>query len=46
MQIDVWPDYVVIEGQRVNRPRRISVKQWLDEWDLMCKKLTLLSQYG
>ena len=32
-EIDVWPDYVMIDGQRVNRPSRISAVQWTDYWE-------------
>lgn len=26
-------DYVILEGVQVNRPRRISVLQWLRAWE-------------
>jgi len=31
--IDIWPDYVMIEGQRVNRPSAISRSQWIRFWE-------------
>ena len=33
IEIIVYNDYVLIEGQRVNRPKRISVMRWLSYWE-------------
>lgn len=33
MQIDPYADYVVIEGERLNRPRTVSPGQWLEFWE-------------
>ena len=33
MDIVVCPDHVDIAGQRVLRPSRIAVSQWLDFWE-------------
>jgi len=32
IEIIVYNDYVLIEGQRVNRTKNISVMQWLSYW--------------
>ena len=33
IEIIVYNDYVLIEGQQVNRPKSISVIQWLNYWE-------------
>lgn len=33
IEIQVWPDYVIISGETVARPSRISRSQWMKFWD-------------
>jgi hypothetical protein len=33
LEVDVYYDHVMIFGQRVNRPSRISVSQWFEIWE-------------
>ena len=33
IEVIVYNDYVLIEGQRVNRSGNISVMQWLNYWE-------------
>ena len=37
IRIDVDMDYVVIEGKRIDRPRRTPRSQWLSYWDVARK---------
>lgn len=32
LQIEIYPDYVLVEGQRVNRPTGMSFSQWENDW--------------
>lgn len=34
MSIDIYMDYVVVEGQVVKRPDYISRKVWMDQWEV------------
>jgi hypothetical protein len=33
MRIDVYMDYVVVEGQRINRPSYIGRSAWMGWWE-------------
>lgn len=33
IEIGIYPDYVVIEGVRIDRPGRISRSAWVDFWE-------------
>lgn len=39
-EIDIYMDYVIAFGVRVNRPNRVSRSDWLDFWEgsKPCKK--------
>jgi hypothetical protein len=33
IDIDIYPDYVIIENQRVNSPSGVSVSRWMNKWE-------------
>lgn len=33
LQVDIYQDYVIIEGQRVNRPKAIARSDWMKLWE-------------
>jgi len=35
IDIDIFPERVIVEGVAIVRPSGISVKQWMDQWDAM-----------
>jgi hypothetical protein len=41
--IDIQISYneVVVEGHRIPRPSRMSVGQWMDQWEAMVRKQNL-----
>lgn len=32
---DIWPDYVIAFGVRIDRPRRMSAMQWMAFWECL-----------
>jgi hypothetical protein len=39
LQIDINPDHIIFEGQRINKPSRISISEWLDFWELVKRQI-------
>lgn len=37
LEIEIFANYVLILGQRVERPSRISPSQWMLHWERMSK---------
>jgi hypothetical protein len=45
IKIDPHTDHVVIEGVTIRRPSRLSISQWLEQWEAHVKALRILETF-